>query len=101
MRLIQRNGSSAAPNVDRTLIKAIVQGRRWWQELEADTDMTIEDLAQREGITAAYVVRIVRLAFLSPMMLKCILDGTLPAHLTVERLTAPDAVPVRWDRQFA
>jgi site-specific DNA recombinase len=101
MRLIQRNGSAAAPNVDRTLVKAIVQGRSWWRELRSNTDMTIEDLARREGMTAAYVVRIVRLAFLSPSMLKSIIDGALPAHLTVKRLTAPDAVPARWDRQFA
>jgi len=101
MRLIQGNGSTAAPIVDRTLVKAIVQGRSWWRELQSDTEMTIEDLAQREGKTAAYVVRIVRLAFLSPMMLKRIIDGTLPAHLTVKRLCSPNGVPARWDRQFA
>jgi len=100
MRLIQRNGSAAAPSVDRTLVKAIVQGRGWWRELQSNSDMTIEDVARREGMTAAYVVRIVRLAFLSPAMLKSIIEGTLPAHLTVKRLTAPDAVPARWDRQF-
>ena len=101
MRLIQPNGRAAAPNIDRTLVKAIVQGRSWWRELPANTAMTVEDLAQREGMTAAYIVRIVRLAFLSPTMLKSIIDGTLPAHLTVKRLCAPDAVPARWDRQFA
>lgn len=98
MRLIQRNGSAAEPNVDRTLVKAIVQGRSWWRELQSKTDLTIENLAQREGMTAAYVVRIVRLAFLSPATLKNIIEGTLPAHLTVKRLCAPRAVPARWDR---
>jgi DNA invertase Pin-like site-specific DNA recombinase len=101
MRLIQGNGSSAAQVVDRTLVKAVVQGRNWWRELQSNTEMTIEDLARREGKTAAYIVRIVRLAFLSPMMLKRIIDGTLPAHLTVKRLCSPNAVPARWDRQFA
>ena len=101
MRLIQGNGSSAAPAVDRTLVKAIVQGRNWWRELQSNTEMTIEDLARREGKTAAYIVRIVRLAFLSPMMLKRITDGTLPAHVTVKRLCSPNAVPACWDRQFA
>lgn len=100
MRPIQRNGSAAAPTVDRKLVKAIVQSRGWWRELQSNTDMTVQDLAQREGMTAAYIVRIVRLAFLSPTMLSSITDGTLPAHLTVKRLTAPDAVPARWDRQF-
>jgi site-specific DNA recombinase len=101
MRLIQGNGSTATPIVDRTLVKAIVQGRSWWQELQSNTEMTIEDLAQREGKTAAYIVRIVRLAFLSPTMLKSIIDGTLPAHLTVKRLCSPNGVPARWDRQSA
>jgi len=101
MRLIQRNGRAAAPNLDRTLVKAIVQGRSWWRELQANAAMTVEDLAQREGMTAAYIVRIIRLAFLSPTMLKSIIDGTLPAHLTVKRLCLPEAVAARWDCQFA
>jgi DNA invertase Pin-like site-specific DNA recombinase len=100
MRLIQRDGSAATAAVDRTLVKAIVQGRTWWRELQANTSLTIEDLARREGLTAAYVVRIVRLAFLSPALLKSVMEGTLPAHLTVKRLTAPDAVRARWERQF-
>jgi hypothetical protein len=98
MRLIQQNGSAAAPNVDRTLVKAIVQGRSWWQELQANTNMTVEDLARREGITGPYVARIVRLAFLPPQTLANIIDGTLPPYLTVKRLTAPGAVAARWDR---
>jgi site-specific DNA recombinase len=100
MRLIQGNGSSAAQVVDRTLVKAVIQGRNWWRELQSNTEMTIEDLARREGKTAAYIVRIVRLGFLSPRMIQRIIDGTLPAHLTVKRLCSPNAVPARWDRQF-
>ena len=92
MRLIQQNGSAAAPTVDRTLVRAIVQGRSWWRELQANTDMTIEDLARREGITGPYVARIVRLAFLPPQILVSVIDGTLPTYLTVKRLTAPGAV---------
>lgn len=97
MRLIQQNGRAAAPNVDRTLAKAIVRGRSWWQELQANTDMTIEDLARREGITGPYVARIVRLAFLPPQIIVSVIDGTLPTYLTVKRLTAPGAVAARWD----
>jgi DNA invertase Pin-like site-specific DNA recombinase len=100
MRLIQRDGSASGATVDRTLVNAIIQGRNWWRELQANNALTVEDLAQREGLTAAYVVRIVRLAFLSPAMLKSVIEGTLPAHLTVKRLTAPDAVPARWERPF-
>jgi hypothetical protein len=53
---------------------------------------TIEDLARREALAAAYIARIVRSALLSPTVLKSVIDGTLPAHLKIKRLTAPDAV---------
>ncbi len=101
MRLIAPRGTRTAPAVDVTLVKAIVQGRSWWKELQANTELTLADIARREGITDAYVGRIVRLAFLSPTMLGRIIEGTLPAHLTVKRLTAPDAIPARWDQQRA
>ncbi len=101
MRLIQNNGVAVSPTVDRTLVNAIVQGRDWWRELQANPSLTLEGIARRQSITAAYVVRIIRLAFLSPTVLRRIIDGTLPLHLTLKRLTSPDAVPARWDRQFA
>ena len=99
MRLVTPSGSAAAPAVDRTLVKAIVQGRAWWQELVADNSLTLEAIGKREGITSPYVLRIVRLAFLSPQTLDRILAGTLPAHLTLKRLIATDGVAARWDHQ--
>jgi len=99
MRLIMPSGSAAAPVVDRTLVKAIVQGRGWWQELLTDPGLTLEAIGRREGITSQYVLRIVRLAFLSPQMLESITAGTLPAHLSLKRLIATDGVAARWDRQ--
>jgi len=101
MKLVTPMGTAASPDVDRTLVKAIVQGRRWWQELLADTNITLRDIARRENVTGPYIVRLVRLAFLSPDMIGRIVEGTLPAHMTVKHLTAPDAIAARWDRQFA
>ncbi len=99
MRLITPSGSAAAPVVDRTLVKAIVQGRGWWQELLADNTLTLDAIGQREGITSPYVLRVVRLAFLSPQMLDSIIAGTQPAHLSLKRLIATDGVAARWDHQ--
>jgi hypothetical protein len=48
------------------------------------------------SFTGPFVARIVRLAFLSPQVLASVIDGTLPAHLTLKRLTMPEAVPARW-----
>jgi site-specific DNA recombinase len=99
MRLITPSGSAAAPAVNRTLVKAIVQGRAWWQELLADKNLTLDAIGQREGITSPYVLRIVRLAFLSPQMLDSITAGTQPAHLSLKRLIATDGVSARWSDQ--
>ena len=99
MRLITPGGSAASPAIDRTLVKAIVQGRGWWQELQADNSLTLDAIGQREGITSPYVLRIVRLAFLSPKMLDSIIAGTLPAHLTLKRLIATDGVAALWHHQ--
>jgi DNA invertase Pin-like site-specific DNA recombinase len=99
MKLITPSGGAAAPAIDRTLVKAIVQGRAWWRELEADNRLTLEAIGRREGITSSYVLRIVRLAFLSPQMLAVIVDGTFPPHLTLKRLTVPNGVAARWDDQ--
>ena len=101
MRLITPMGTAALPDIDRTLVKAIVQGRRWWQELLADTNKTLRDIARRENVSGPYIVRLVRLAFLSPDMMERIVGGTLPAHLTVKQLTTPDAIAARWDCQLA
>ncbi len=99
MRLITPSGSAAAPAVDRTLVKAIVQGRAWWQELQTDNSLTLDVIGQREGITSPCVLRIVRLASLSPKLLESIAGGTQPVHLTLERLVATDGVTARWDHQ--
>lgn len=101
MRLITRSGERPLPVVDQALVKAILQARSWWGELQANSRLTVTDIAKREGISSPYVVRIVRLAFLSPTVLKSIIQGSAPAHLTLKRLQAPDAIPVLWDNEFA
>lgn len=83
LRLITPSGRAAAPAIDRTLVKAVVQGRAWWQELLADNCLTLEAIGRREGITSQYVLRIVRLAFLSSQVLESIVAGTIPAHITL------------------
>ena len=50
----------------------------------------------REGITSPYVLRIVRLSFLSPQMLDSILAGTMLAHQSADR---DHGVAARWDDQ--
>ena len=99
MKLVLPSGSAAVAKVDRTLIRAIVRGRDWWQELLADTNLTLASIGKREGLTSGYVLRLVRLAFLSPEILAAVVASKASAHLSIASLTMADGISPRWDDQ--
>jgi hypothetical protein len=55
-------------------------------------------LAERNGITRRYVRRLVDLAFLSPDLVKAILQGRQRVKLTATHLTQLD-LPLDWTEQ--
>ena len=83
--------------IDNTMIKVIARGFRWQRLLYDGTYATIEDLAAAEKINPSYVSRILRLAYLSPVVVQAILDGTHPAWLTMRHLLEP--FPADWKQQ--
>ena len=101
VRLIQNNGAGIGDaRPDPTLNKLVAKARSWWIELRAgETD--IPTLARREGVTASYVTRVVRLAFLSPYTVEAVLAGRQLAAINGQSLTAPDAIPMNWVEQQA
>ena len=83
--------------IDNTMIKVIARGFRWQRLLYDGTYATIEDLAAAEKINPSYVSRILRLAYLSPVVVQAILDGEHPAWLTRRHLLEP--FPTDWKQQ--
>jgi hypothetical protein len=83
--------------IDNTMIKVIARGFRWHRLLYDGTYATIEDLAAAEKINPSYVSRILRLAYLSPVVVQAILDGKHPARLTMKDLLKP--LPSDWAKQ--
>ena len=83
--------------IDNTMIKVIARGFRWQRLLYDGTYATIEDLAAAEKINPSYVSRILRLAYLSPVVVQAILDGKHPAWLTMRHLLEP--FPSDWKQQ--
>lgn len=83
--------------IDNTMIKVIARGFRWQRLLSDGTYATIEDLAAAEKINPSYVSRILRLAYLSPVVVQAILDGKHPAWLTMKDLLRP--LPSDWAEQ--
>jgi hypothetical protein len=83
---------------DPALIKAIARGRAWFDELVTGRALSLQALAERDGITRRYIRRLVGLAFLSPELVEAILQGRQPVALTATRLTELD-LPVDWTEQ--
>jgi hypothetical protein len=83
---------------DPALIKAIVRGRAWFEELTTGRAVSLQALANRDGITRRYIRRLVGLAFLSPELVEAILQGRQPVALTATRLTDLD-LPLDWTEQ--
>ena len=66
------------PRRDETLIKALVRAHRWRRRIESGQAKSITDLAEQEGVTVAYICRVLPLTCLAPDIVEAILDGRQP-----------------------
>jgi hypothetical protein len=71
------------PRRDDTLIKALVRAHRWRRKIESGQAKSITDLAEQEGVTDAYVCRLLPLTCLAPAIVEAILDGRQPKGLSL------------------
>lgn len=101
IRLVQSSGALAAPDrdeVDVILLRLITRAQAWWKVLsEGNLDPTA--LAVREGVTPTYVIRVVRLAFLSPRVIEGILAGRLRAGIDRTALSKAEMISLDWNEQ--
>ena len=95
--LAQQNHASRC---DPALIKAIARGRAWFEELATGRARSLQNLANRDGITRRYIRRLVDLAFLSPQLVEAILPGRQSVALTATQLTELD-LPLDWTEQHS
>jgi hypothetical protein len=85
------------PARDETLIKAIVRSHRWRRKIESGRAKSITDLAEQEGVTDAYVCRLLPLTCLAPDIVEAILDGRQPKGLRLAEMLGNGPVP--WNDQ--
>ena len=85
------------PRPDETLIKALVRAHRWRRQIESGKAKSITDIAAQEGVTDAYVCRLLPLTCLSPDIVEAILDGRQPKGLRLAELLGNG--PVAWEEQ--
>ena len=81
---------------DATLINAIAKAHVWMRAWHDGSSLS--DIAKSIGWTPSPLRQRLKLAFLSPAIIKAILDGRQPADLSLERILRSD-LPLDWDRQ--
>ena len=85
------------PRRDDTLIKALVRAHRWRRKIESGQAKSITDLAEHEGVTDAYVCRLLPLTCLAPDVVEAILNGRQPKGLRLAELLGNG--PLAWEEQ--
>jgi hypothetical protein len=85
------------PRRDETLVKALVRAHRWRRRIESRQAESITDLAEQEGVTDAYVCRLLPLTCLAPDIVEAILDGRQPKGLKLAEVLGNG--PLVWAAQ--
>jgi hypothetical protein len=85
------------PRPDETLLKALVRAHRWRRRIESGAAASVTDLAEQEGVTDAYVCRLLPLTCLAPDLVAAILDGRQPKGLRLAELLGNG--PMGWEEQ--
>jgi hypothetical protein len=85
------------PRRAETLIKALVRAHRWRRRIESGQAKSMTELAEHEGVTVAYVCRLLPLTCLAPDIVEAILDGRQPKGLRLGEVLGNG--PLNWSEQ--
>ena len=80
------------------LIRAIVTAQAWVEEIRVGR--SVSEILHAQNIPEGRIWKRIRLAFLSPKILRAIVDGTTNRDLTIKMLTQHD-LPLNWSEQEA
>jgi len=89
------------PHADslRAIQEALKKGLKWNHALINGEAKSAKELAARHNISDRYVSQSIRLAFLSPKIIRRIFKGDIPHNLTLGKLKTN--IPLGWDEQEA
>jgi DNA invertase Pin-like site-specific DNA recombinase len=85
-KLIMVNGPTPEAHTSsvKILQTALLKALTWNQELITGKVLSASEIANREKVTSRYVTHILKLAFLSPEIIKSITQGAVPATFNME-----------------
>jgi site-specific DNA recombinase len=97
LRLVTRERSCSEGTPVPSLVKAVARARDWYERIISGEVNTIDQLAQKSGLTRRYIRRILPFANLSPQITEIILTGKHRADLTLKELL--EDIPSDWREQ--
>lgn len=99
IRLIIPGAGSDNQTADKSLLKLMANAHRYRTILFNSGGKAIGDLARDDGVTSSYFTRVLRLSFLSPDIIRAILNGKQPIELSAKELTLKYTIPTDWTEQ--
>lgn len=83
------------------MASTIARGHVWFEDWLHGRIKGYNDIVEREDISASYVGVVMKLAFLSPVLVEDIIQGRQQDGLMVSHLTKVEDMPLRWEDQAA
>ncbi len=99
MRLVIAGNRAPAQRAGSALLKAVARARQWSEDLLAGRAQSVVEIAERERVGSRYIRRLLRLAFLAPVIVEAIAAGDQPPELTAEALAERIDLPLLWAAQ--
>lgn len=99
MRLILTNNNAQQVYKDNNLINHLSQAYQWLTLITSGKVQSIKAIAEAENLDQSHVTRIINKSFLAPDIIRAILNGTQPSHLTLKYLKQFRALPNDWTEQ--
>lgn len=99
MRLMVGN-KTINQKLDTNLIQTIRNGQDWLSRLTSGEVKSIGGLATELGMTSTAVSNMIHRAFLAPDIIRMIMNGTQPIHITGDFLKRHTPLPLDWEDQY-
>ena len=85
--------------LDINLIETIRNGQNWLGRLTSGEVKSIGELAAELSMTNTAISNMIHRAFLAPDIIRAIMNGTQPSHLTGDFLKRHTPLPLSWEDQ--
>ena len=86
MRLIITDENKKQTLKDQNLIDHISQAYQWLSLITSGKVQSNKEIAEAEQLDQSHITRMINKTFLAPDIIRAILNGTQPAHLTLKHL---------------